>query len=112
MKWDTQTILLEYVPSEGNFNLGSYRLIAVNQVRRSEGECSNLWRQDTQGQEEREHQAVCLGTESFHSTRMGFEGVGVASQESEEINLFNHRRSLKALLGPCFQTLKSHGTGK
>lgn len=36
---------------------------------------------------------VILGPKSFHSSRMENEGVGVVSQESEEINLFKHRRS-------------------
>lgn len=61
---------------------------------------------------DRTHKAKRRESTGLHSTRMGLEGVGVASQESEEINLFNHRRSLKALLGPYFQTLKSHGAGK
>lgn len=52
------------------------------------------------------------GNRKFSQHKDGVSGGRMASQESEEINLFNHRRSLKALLGPCFQTLRSHGAGK
>lgn len=45
------------------------------------------------GQEERERRQVFLGPKTFHSSRMEYERVGVASQEFEETNLFKHRRS-------------------
>lgn len=44
------------------------------------------------------------GPKSFHSSRSEYEGVGVASQESEEINL----QTEKVLFGPYSLMVGSH----
>lgn len=72
----------------------SERQRAVNQVwRRESQKCSKLWGQDTIVKRRESARQVFLGPKSFHSSRMENEEVGVASQESEETNLFKHRRS-------------------